>query len=501
MQTINTDSTQSQKTKIQRSSKFFATGEFIEHLLESSLTVNFDTKGNLIVLGKVSNNLSLSAEDYKSANLDQWTRNFLDFVSRITRCDSTFNPQTFTVHSGNCIINLPFNPNNDFAIVFTNLPNEINLLNSNESNASLKIASEYLRTISKIRLGKEIQGNFREPNKLEALKIKAVNFAVEKTNLVVTKVSDEAAIVFEDLKNTPFGKEAASIIKGIKDRADGKLLDVKSLAYRKVRGDVSYDSIFGQDNAVEEFKSITTILNKDISSTKKRRAITKFVVLTGGSGLGKTRIMDAFIQSTKSPAYELGAASLMSKYYGETEQMAYQLLCELEEQALSSPTGVVILKIDEGENKLKARGPDTHEVTARMLSIFLENITPESGIIILLATNLPQNLDRALISRVVKEIQFKPLSKENLAKALLYRINELSRTDGIELDSEISPSQISSKLTREDGRVIDRIIGRLLSLSILDGIEDTEDDSSPKTFKVTLEILKQAIDWAVKPIS
>ncbi|WP_372371407.1 ATP-binding protein [Candidatus Uabimicrobium sp. HlEnr_7] len=125
------------------------------------------------------------------------------------------------------------------------------------------------------------------------------------------------------------------------------------------------------------------------------------VVFSGGPGTGKTMTANILAGSNKMSLYKIDTASIVDKYIGETEKKL-KVVFEQVENTNS------ILFFDEADSLFGKRG-EVQRAQDRYanvtVSYLLQKIEEHSGVIIL-ATNLVENLDKAFVRRMNFVVQF-----------------------------------------------------------------------------------------------
>jgi spastin len=128
------------------------------------------------------------------------------------------------------------------------------------------------------------------------------------------------------------------------------------------------------------------------------------ILLFGPPGTGKTLLAKALAFEAKCTFFSISASSLMSKFMGESEKLVrtlFQLAKEL------SPS---IIFIDEIDSILKGRTDSEHEGSRRLKTEFLlqfDGVGSQSDtkrVLVMGATNRPQELDEAARRRFVKRV-------------------------------------------------------------------------------------------------
>ncbi|BBM87998.1 ATP-binding protein [Candidatus Uabimicrobium amorphum] len=125
------------------------------------------------------------------------------------------------------------------------------------------------------------------------------------------------------------------------------------------------------------------------------------IVFSGGPGTGKTMTADIIAGSNNMNLYKVDTASIVDKYIGETEKKLRTVF----EQVSDTNS---ILFFDEADSLFGKRG-EVERAQDRYanvtVSYLLQKIEDHNGIVIL-ATNLIENLDKAFVRRMNFVIQF-----------------------------------------------------------------------------------------------
>jgi len=122
-------------------------------------------------------------------------------------------------------------------------------------------------------------------------------------------------------------------------------------------------------------------------------------LLHGPPGCGKTMIAKATAKETNTRFINLDVSILTDKWYGESQKLTAAVF------SLAVKLQPCIIFIDEIDSFLRARNSTDHEATAMMKAQFMSLwdglITdPACTVIIMGATNRPQDLDRAILRRM-----------------------------------------------------------------------------------------------------
>ncbi len=129
----------------------------------------------------------------------------------------------------------------------------------------------------------------------------------------------------------------------------------------------------------------------------------KAVLFEGPPGCGKTTSAKIIANQVNIPLVYMPIESIMSKYYGESENR----FAEIFEAAKS--IGRSIIFIDEVDALAQSREGGIHEASRRILSTLLRKIDSfesDGEVLLICATNRSKDLDPALLSRLDLSIKF-----------------------------------------------------------------------------------------------
>ena len=189
--------------------------------------------------------------------------------------------------------------------------------------------------------------------------------------------------------------------------------------------DVHWDDIAGLEFAKKTIKEIIIwpMLRPDLFNGIRRPP--KGLLLFGPPGTGKTMIAKAIASQSKSMFFNISASSLMSKWIGESEKLVRTLF------ALASFYQPSVVFIDEIDSLLTARSENENEASRRIKTEFLVQLdgagtNVEDRILIIGATNRPQEIDDAFVRRLSKRLYI-PLPNKISRKQLIKRVLEKER--------------------------------------------------------------------------
>ncbi|KAJ3078497.1 hypothetical protein HDU99_000550 [Rhizoclosmatium hyalinum] len=156
---------------------------------------------------------------------------------------------------------------------------------------------------------------------------------------------------------------------------------------------VSWNDVVGLDAAKQALREIVILPTLRPELFTGLRAPARGVLLFGPPGTGKTMLARA-----------VAASTLTSKFVGEGEKMVRTLF------TIARQTQPSVIFIDEIDSILKERSESEHEASRRLKTEFLLQFDGLSSnaeadrLLVLGATNRPQELDEAALRRLVKRI-------------------------------------------------------------------------------------------------
>ncbi|XP_041982302.1 outer mitochondrial transmembrane helix translocase isoform X1 [Aricia agestis] len=164
---------------------------------------------------------------------------------------------------------------------------------------------------------------------------------------------------------------------------------------------VNWKDIAGLDHLIRELREtvILPIQKRELFTDSRLTQPPKGVLLHGPPGCGKTLIAKATAKEANMSFINLDVSLLTDKWYGETQKLAAAVF------SLAVKLQPCIVFIDEIESFLRTRTQHDHEATAMMKTQFMSLwdglITdPSCTVIIMGATNRPQDLDKAIQRRM-----------------------------------------------------------------------------------------------------
>ncbi|KAL7482269.1 hypothetical protein ACHAW6_007938 [Cyclotella cf. meneghiniana] len=198
---------------------------------------------------------------------------------------------------------------------------------------------------------------------------------------------------------------------------------------------VTFDDIAGLDNAKSTVYEMVVWPMLRPEMFTGLRAVPNGLLLFGPPGTGKTLIGKAIAHESGATFFSISSSSLTSKWIGEGEKLVRTLF------AVARYRSPAVVFIDEVDSMLTARKADENEASRRIKTEFLVqldgagNRKEGSHVLVVGATNRPQELDDAARRRFVKRL-YVPLPTEKDRETLLR--NLLSKNRHVLSEKEIA---------------------------------------------------------------
>ncbi|MCL6590335.1 MAG: ATP-dependent zinc metalloprotease FtsH [Firmicutes bacterium] len=171
----------------------------------------------------------------------------------------------------------------------------------------------------------------------------------------------------------------------------------KARLHTEDRTKTTFDDVAGADEAKEELVEIVEFLRQPRRFTELGAKIPKGVLLVGPPGTGKTLLAKAVAGEAGVPFFSISGSDFVEMFVGVGASRVRDLF---EQAKKNAPCIVFIDEIDAVGRQRGAGlggGHDEREQTLNQLLVEMDGFEPNSGIIILAATNRPDVLDPALL--------------------------------------------------------------------------------------------------------
>ncbi|KAE8741370.1 hypothetical protein FOCC_FOCC013069 [Frankliniella occidentalis] len=212
---------------------------------------------------------------------------------------------------------------------------------------------------------------------------------------------------------------------------------------------VQWDDIAGQKVAKQALQEMVILPSLRPELFTGLRAPARGLLLFGPPGNGKTLLARAVATECKATFFCISAASLTSKYVGEGEKLVRALFAVARELQPS------IIFMDEVDSLLSERREGENEASRRLKTEFLLEFdglgtNSEERLLIIAATNRPQELDEAALRRFPKRIYVSlpdVSTREALLRHLLSKHNNPLSASELKKLADLTDGYSGSDLT------------------------------------------------------
>ncbi|XP_046841456.1 katanin p60 ATPase-containing subunit A-like 2 [Xenia sp. Carnegie-2017] len=356
--------------------------------------------------------------------------------------------------------------------------------------------------------------------------------SVVKTKSLTTIDQDKLTLVGNSLSNEHIAKDTLQTVQNIHGK--NVIIDMKALLTNAVKcndlrnasdsTDKLLKPLAGFAGLTGEWRELAAVISRDIyldnpdvywndivglESAKRlvKEAIVypikypqlfsgilspwKGLLLYGPPGTGKTLLAKAVATECNTTFFNISASTIVSKWRGDSEKLV-RVLFEL--ARFHAPSTIFL---DELESLMSQRGAGStgdHEGSRRMkteLLIQMDGLAKSSDLVFLLAaSNLPWELDHAMLRRLEKRILVNLPSEEARKQMLKNLMPPLinSRTNGLDLKTEIDYDFFAKELEGYSGSDINLLCkeAAMRPLRKVFDILENDDGEKPNTFQQLL---------------
>lgn len=199
---------------------------------------------------------------------------------------------------------------------------------------------------------------------------------------------------------------------------------------------IDFDDIAGVDEAVEEVREIVDFLKYPEKYQRLGGRIPKGVLLVGPPGTGKTLLAKAIAGEAGVPFFSLSGSDFVEMFVGVGAARVRDMF---QQASAKSPC---IIFIDELDALGKSRSGnvvgvhDEREQTLNALLVEMDGFDPNTGIIVIAATNRPETLDPALLrpGRFDRNVLVDRPDKGGRAQILKVHVKNVKLSPNVELE-------------------------------------------------------------------
>jgi len=216
----------------------------------------------------------------------------------------------------------------------------------------------------------------------------------------IKKVIDKITSIFENIFNNILSK--MGLIKKIKEMKDEEHL-IKQIKNTIIEDNlnIKFDDISGLNKAKQIIKEAIFIPKLIPEFFMGLREPWKALLFFGPPGTGKTLLAKAISTEMKGTFFNAKASSFASKWVGESEKLV-KILFEMARE--NSPS---VIFIDEIDSIARKRGTDTQTYYTKTLNELLcqmDGLELNNNVLVVAATNRPDDLDEAILRRFQKAV-------------------------------------------------------------------------------------------------
>ena len=214
----------------------------------------------------------------------------------------------------------------------------------------------------------------------------------------------------------------------------------KAKVYVETDTKVSFDDVAGVDEAKEELKEIVSFLKDPQQYGRLGARVPKGVLLVGPPGTGKTLLARAVAGEAGVAFFSISGAEFVEMFVG----VGAARVRDLFEQARKAAPCIIFIDELDALGRARSIGPmgghDEKEQTLNQLLTELDGFDPQSGIVLLGATNRPEILDPALLRAGRFDRQVLVDRPDKLGRIAILQVH----LKKVRLAGDVKPEQIAA---------------------------------------------------------
>lgn len=199
--------------------------------------------------------------------------------------------------------------------------------------------------------------------------------------------------------------------------------------------ETTWADIAGLEDIIDDIKTtvILPLKSPDLFSHSELHQAPKGVLLHGPPGCGKTMLAKATAREAGARFINLEVPALTDKWYGESQKLAQAVF------TLAVKVQPCIIFIDEIDSFLRSRSSQDHEATAMMKAQFMMlwdgiSSSKRCQVVVMGATNRPQDVDRAILRRMPAMFQIGLPKKDKRRSILQLVLNKEKMEDKVDIN-------------------------------------------------------------------
>jgi len=213
---------------------------------------------------------------------------------------------------------------------------------------------------------------------------------------------------------------------------------------------ITFNDVAGIDEAVEEVREIVDFLKHPEKYQRLGGRIPRGVLLVGPPGTGKTLLAKAIAGEAGVPFFSLSGSDFVEMFVG----VGAARVRDMFQQAVAKSPCIIF--IDELDALGKSRAGnivgshDEREQTLNALLVEMDGFDPNSGVIVMAATNRPETLDPALLraGRFDRHVLVDRPDKQGREDILKVHVKNVKLSGNVELKqiASITPGFVGADL-------------------------------------------------------